>query len=295
MRDDSTSGMAAACAEPVSRYVGCLGRELHYVEWGSASAPPVVLWHGLARTGRDFDDLARVLAARYRVICPDTIGRGLSQWSADPVADYRLDTYARLAAALADALGLAQLRWVGTSMGGAIGLVAAATTLRGRISHLALNDIGPELPAPAVERIVTYVGNPPAFGTVTELEAWIRQAYRPYGWQSDAQWRRMTETSARRLPDGRVTLHYDPAIVGQFRHHPRDYDRWEEYDGLRLPVLLLRGAQSDLLPDAVAAAMTQRGPRATRIDFEDCGHAPALNVPPQINAVVDFLARPGEL
>ena len=294
MRDDSTSGTAAHI-EPVSCYVDCLGRELHYVEWGLASAPPVVLWHGLARTGRDFDDLARVLAARYRVICPDTIGRGLSQWSTDPVADYRLDTYASLAAALADALGLAQLRWVGTSMGGAIGLVAAATTLRGRISHLALNDIGPQLPSPAVERIVTYVGNPPVFDTVTELEAWLRQAYRPYGWQSDAQWRRMTETSTRRMPDGRITLHYDPAIVGQFRHHPRDYDRWEEYDALRLPVLLLRGAQSDLLPDAVAAAMTQRGPRATRIDFEDCGHAPALNVPPQINAVVDFLARPGEL
>ncbi|MGN6580822.1 MAG: alpha/beta fold hydrolase [Bordetella sp.] len=295
MRDDPICGMATACSEPVSRYADCLGRELHYVEWGSASAPPLIMWHGLARTGRDFDDLARVLAARYRVICPDTIGRGLSQWSADPVADYRLDAYARLAAALADALDLTQLRWVGTSMGGAIGLVAAATTLRGRISHLALNDIGPELPAPAVERITTYVGNPPAFATVTELGTWLRQAYRPYGWQSDAQWRRMAETSTRRLPDGRVTLHYDPAIVGQFRHHPRDYDRWDEYDSLRLPVLLLRGAQSDLLPDAVAAAMTQRGPRATRIDFEDCGHAPALNVTPQINAVADFLARPGEL
>lgn len=295
MREDSRCAAAPGFPEPVSRYVGCLGRELHFVEWGRASAPAVFLWHGLARTGRDFDDLAQVLAARYRVICPDTIGRGLSQWSTDPVEDYRLDSYARLAAALADALELTQLRWVGTSMGGAIGLVAAATALRGRISHLVLNDIGPELPAPAVDRITTYAGNPPAFATITELETWLRQAYRPYGWQSDAQWRRMAETSMRRLPDGRVTLHYDPAIVGQFRHHPRDYDRWDEYDALRLPVLLLRGAQSDLLPDGVAAAMTRRGPRATRIDFEDCGHAPALNVPPQINAVAEFLARPGEL
>ncbi|WP_019937382.1 alpha/beta fold hydrolase [Bordetella sp. FB-8] len=295
MRDDATCAAEQACIGPASRYIGCLGRELHFVQWGEASAPAVFLWHGLARTGRDFDDLAQVLAARYRVICPDTPGRGLSQWSADPIADYRLDSYARLAAALADALRLPQLRWVGTSMGGAIGLVAAATTLRGRISHLVLNDIGPELPAPAVERITTYVGNPPAFDTVTELEGWLRQAYRPYGWQSDAQWRRMAETSTRRLPDGRVTLHYDPAIVGQFRHHPRDYDRWDAYDALRLPVLLLRGAQSDLLPESVADAMTRRGPRAARIDFQECGHAPALNVPLQINAVADFLARPGEL
>ncbi|HEY0293848.1 MAG TPA: alpha/beta hydrolase [Bordetella sp.] len=284
-----------ARAWPVSHYASCLGRELHFLEWGQPAAPAVFLWHGLARTSRDFDDLAQVLAARYRVICPDTIGRGLSQWSANPVEDYRLDAHARLAAALADALHLSQLRWVGTSMGGATGLVAAATTLRGRISHLVLNDIGPELPAPAAQRISAYVGNPPVFDTVTELEAWLRQAYRPYGWQSDAQWRRMAETSVRRLPDGRVTLHYDPAIVGQFQHHPRDYDRWEEYDSLRLPVLLLRGAESDLLLEDVADAMTRRGPRAQRIDFEGCGHAPALNVPPQIDAVAGFLAQPGAL
>jgi hypothetical protein len=127
-------------------------------------------------------------------------------------------------------------------MGGATGMHAAATILRGRISHLAVNDIGPELPQAAIRRILDYVGAPPAFDTVTELEAWLRAAYKPYGWQSDEQWRRMAETSMRRLPDGRVTAHYDPTIVGQFSHHPDDYDRWEGYDSLRLPVLLLRGA-----------------------------------------------------
>ncbi|KAG1446002.1 hypothetical protein G6F57_017431 [Rhizopus arrhizus] len=177
-------------------------------------------------------------------------------------------------------------------MGGATGMHAAATTLRGRISHLVVNDIGPELPQPAIDRILAYAGNPPAFDTVTELEAWLRVAYKPYGWQSDEQWRRMAETSVRRLPDGRVTAHYDPAIVGQFSHHPGDYNRWSGYDSLRMPVLLLRGAESDLLLPDVANAMTQRGPRATRIDFPDCGHAPALNVAPQIDAIRRFLATP---
>ena len=282
----------AHASAPASRYLRCEDRELHYTEWGDPGAPALVMWHGLARTGRDFDELARALAGDYRIICPDTIGRGLSQWSPDPVAEYRLDFYARLARALVDGLSLPRLRWVGTSMGGATGMHAAATTLRGRISHLVVNDIGPELPQPAIDRILAYADNPPAFDTMTELEDWLRAAYKPYGWQSDEQWRRMAETSMRRLPDGRVTAHYDPAIVGQFSHHPRDYDRWDGYDSLRLPVLLLRGAESDLLLPAVAHAMTQRGPRATRIDFAGCGHAPALNVAPQIDAIRRFLATP---
>ncbi len=281
--------MATAPA-PASRYLRCEGRELHYTEWGAPDAPPLVMWHGLARTGRDFDELAQALAPDYRIICPDTIGRGLSQWSPDPVAEYRLDFYARLARALLDGLALASVRWVGTSMGGAIGMHAAATTLRDRISRLVVNDIGPELPRAAVRRILDYAGDPPAFDTVTELETWLRAAYKPYGWQSDEQWRRMAETSMRRLPDGRVTAHYDPAIVGQFSHHPDDYDRWSGYDSLRMPLLLLRGAESDLLLPEVAEAMTRRGPRAQRIDFPDCGHAPALNVAPQIEAVRQFLA-----
>jgi len=285
--------MANASA-PASRYMRCEGRELHYTEWGAADAPAVIMWHGLARTGRDFDELAQALAGDYRVICPDTIGRGLSQWSPDPVAEYRLDFYAALARALLDGLRLARVRWVGTSMGGATGMHAAATILRGRISHLVVNDIGPELPQAAIRRILDYVGAPPAFDTVTELEAWLRAAYKPYGWQSDEQWRRMAETSMRRLPDGRVTAHYDPTIVGQFSHHPDDYDRWEGYDSLRLPVLLLRGADSDLLLPEVADAMTRRGPRARRIDFPDCGHAPALNVAPQIDAIRQFLATPDD-
>ena len=275
---------------PSSRYLTCAGRELHVTEWGAGRTETVVAWHGLARTGRDMDDIAAHLSQRYRVICPDTLGRGLSQWSPDPAREYCLAFYVELAAALLDQLGVADCLWLGTSMGGAIGLRAAATTLQGRIRRLVLNDIGPQIAASAVERIRTYAGSPAAFATVGELEQYFRTIYAPYGQLTDAQWRRLTETSVRRLPDGRVTPHYDPAMVQQFIHHPADYDQWDHWDALDIPVLCLRGEHSDLLEPAVAEQMRQRGPRAVVATMAGCGHAPALNVPEHFALVERFFA-----
>ncbi|HEX2531703.1 MAG TPA: alpha/beta hydrolase [Burkholderiaceae bacterium] len=276
--------------QPTSHYIQCCGREIHYVEWGEPSAPPLLMWHGLARTCRDFDDIAAALADSYRVIAPDMIGRGLSEWSRDPDHEYCLAFYARIAQALADQLGMQRMRWLGTSMGGAIGTVAGATLLKGRISHLILNDNGPALATSAVERIRAYAGNPAEFDTIGEFEHYLRTIYKPFGWLSDAQWRHMAETSVRRMPNGRVTTHYDPAMVRQFVAHPTDYDRWAEYDALDMPTLVLRGESSDLLLPETAEEMTQRGPRAQRAVIAGCGHAPALNVPEQIALVRSFLA-----
>lgn len=273
-----------------SNYLGCEGREIHYTEWGASGAEVVVAWHGLARTGRDMDHIAAHLAPRWRVICPDTIGRGFSQWSPRPEAEYCLAFYEKLAVSLLDQLGVRDCVWLGTSMGGAIGLKAAAGSLRGRIRRLVLNDIGPELAPAAVERIRTYAGNPPAFATLRELEQYFRTVYAPYGWLSDAMWRLLAETSARRLPDGRWTPHYDPAMVQQFVHHPRDYDQWAAWDALDVPVLCLRGEHSDLLLPEVAEAMRTRGPRAVVATIAGCGHAPALNTPEQYALVERFLA-----
>jgi pimeloyl-ACP methyl ester carboxylesterase len=272
-----------------SHYLVCEGRELHYTEWGAGQAETVLAWHGLARTGRDMDDIAEHLSQRYRVICPDTLGRGLSQWSPKPEIEYSLDFYVRQATSLANQLGLDKFHWLGTSMGGAIGLRAAATTLRGRLQRLVLNDIGPEIAQAATERIRAYAGSPSAFDTVTELERYFRTIYEPYGWLSDAQWRRLTETSVRRLPDGRVTPHYDPAMAMQFSTYPNDYDQWDAWDSLDLPVLCLRGETSDLLPVAVTEGMRQRGPRAVVATIAGCGHAPALNTPEQFALVERFL------
>jgi pimeloyl-ACP methyl ester carboxylesterase len=275
---------------PTSRYLSCAGRELHFTEWGAENAEAVIAWHGLARTGRDMDDIAAHLAQRYRVICPDTIGRGLSQWSPDPDREYCLAFYEQLAVALLDQLGIQRCLWLGTSMGGAIGLHAAAGRLSGRIRKLVMNDIGPELPAAAQQRILAYAGKPAAFATVGELEQYFRTIYKPYGWLSDEQWRRLTETSVRRLPDGRVTPHYDPAMVRQFVAHPDDYSQWRAWESLTIPVLTLRGESSDLLLPDVAEAMRNRGPRAVVVEIAGCGHAPALNVPAQFGLVERFFA-----
>jgi pimeloyl-ACP methyl ester carboxylesterase len=285
--------MSAPLPAPVSRYLTCAGREIHFMDWGTDAgheAEPVIAWHGLARTGRDMDPIAAHLAQRHRVICPDTLGRGLSQWSPEPAREYCLAFYERIATELLDQLGIARCLWLGTSMGGAIGLKAAAGALRGRIRRLVLNDIGPELAAPAVARIRTYAGSPPAFATVGELEAYFRTVYKPYGWLPDAQWRALTESSVRRLPDGRVTPHYDPAMVMQFEHHPDDYVQWTAWDTLEIPVLVLRGETSDLLLPEVAEAMRTRGPRAVVATIPGCGHAPALNTPEQFALVERFFA-----
>ena len=285
-----------------SHYLTCAGRELHYTDWRPAAPVrgTVVAWHDLARTGRDMDELAAHLSARgWRVLCPDMVGRGLSQWAEHPKDEYCLAFYARIARELLVQLGIEHCHWVGTSMGGAIGTVAASgyfePELKKRIRSLTLNDNAPQLAQPAIERIKAYAGQPPAFDRVTELEAFLRTAYKPYGFLTDAQWRRLTETSTRRLPDGRVTPHYDPAIVGQFIHYPDDYLIWHHYDALDIPVLLLRGVDSDLVLKDTAEQMSTRGPGARGqlqwVEVPGCGHAPALNVAEQLKLVTDFIER----
>jgi pimeloyl-ACP methyl ester carboxylesterase len=278
---------------PRSRYITCEGREIHFMDWEpeAPTGPVVIAWHGLARTGRDMDPLAAHLSAQgWRVICPDTIGRGFSQWSPEPETEYCLDFYSRIATALVNQLALKRFHWVGTSMGGAIGMVCAAGALHGRIERLVLNDIGPRTADAAIQRIRSYAGHPAAFDSVSELEQYFRTIYKPYGFLSDAQWRLLTESSTRRLPDGRVTPHYDPAMVQQFIHHPADYELWPTYYRIDVPVLCLRGADSDLLLADTAEAMRDRGPRALVVTIAGCGHAPALNVPEQFELVQRFLA-----
>lgn len=274
---------------PRSQYVTCAGYEIHVTEWGEATNDTVILWHGLARTGRDFDTLARALAGRYHVLAPDTLGRGLSQWAKEPEKEYCFAFYATIAHDLIAHYGVDRMRWIGTSMGGALGIRLAGGDLKDRITHLVVNDIAPELEPAALERILTYAGNPPTFDTVAELEAFLRTVYKPYGWLSDAEWRQMAETSVRRRDDGRITVHYDPRMVDQFRYHPHDYDQWEVWDRIGAKTLLLRGAESDLIRREWAEAMTRRGPKARLVEFPGIGHAPALNVPEQIDLVADFL------
>lgn len=274
---------------PRSTYVAAAGREMHVTEWGEPGRPALVMWHGLARTGRDFDEAAAALSDEYFVICPDTLGRGLSSWSRPGGVDYSYAVFGETAVAILDHYGIGRTRWVGTSMGGLLGVTLAAGALSGRITHLVINDIGPDIPEAGSGRIVSYVGNPPVYDTVAELEAWLRANYAPFGANTDAFWRRMADTSARRTDDGRVTVHYDPLIVTQFTLHKGDLDVWDRYDMVEAKTLLLRGEASDVLAPAVAQEMTRRGPRPRLVTLPDCGHAPTLASAREIGLLRDFL------
>jgi pimeloyl-ACP methyl ester carboxylesterase len=274
-----------------SRYLTCAGYEIHFSEWGAANDDVVVMWHGLARTGRDFDDIASHLEERYRVICPDTIGRGLSQWAKDRERDYCFAVYRDIAVDLLGQLGVERMRWVGTSMGGLIGLTLAADRLKDRITHLVMNDIGPEIPQAAADRIAAYAGEPPSFPTYGEFEAWLRVIYEPFGVDDDATWKLLAETGHRRTDDGRITVHYDPRIVTHFTTHKSELDLWAAYDIVTCPTLVLRGVKSDLLLKDIAEAMTQRGPKAEVVEIDGVGHAPVLDNEEQRGVVTAFLAR----
>lgn len=274
-------------------FVEACGRQVYYRAFGDPAAPPLLCWHGIARTGAVLYPLAEALAGRYRVFCPDMIGRGLSQWSPRPEEDYCLEVYARVAEALMDRLGLARVRWVGISMGGAIGIRAAGGRLAGRISHLLLDDMGPCLEPAAVTAIRDALesGARHRFETFAEFRAYQEAFYRSGGPLGEAAWIAQALGSLRRSDDGAYAEHYDPRIALQFVHHPHDWDQWPAYDAIGARTLLLRGALSPLLSAAVAREMTERGPRCRLVEIPGVGHAPQLIRSEEIALVRDFLAE----
>ena len=264
---------------------------LSYADWGSAgSGRTVVCLHGLTRSGRDFDHLARVLAAERRVICPDVAGRGLSDPLAEP-GDYALPTYIAHMAQLLGGLGLTEVDWVGTSMGGLIGMGLAAMGADSPIKRLVLNDIGPFLPKAALGRINSYLGLDLRFASLDALEAHLREVHAGFGPLTDAEWRHLAEHSAARREDGRFGLNYDQRLGVPMKTGPiEDVDLWPVWDQIVCPVLVIRGAESDLLLPATAAEMARRGPCADLVEVDGSGHAPALMAKDQIAIVRDWLA-----
>jgi len=326
-------------SSPVLRFVECPGasgaprggparnddrHRMAYWEWngtGHPQHPHVVLCvHVLTRQGRDFDALARRLASHARVICPDVVGRGHSDWLADGagygIPLYAADMLALLAQVHADA-PIATLDWVGTSMGGLIGMAVCGQPglpLPAPVRRLVLNDVGPALEWPALERIGRYLGQPVRFASVDDAAAALWQLSSSFGPHTAAEWRALSEPMLRAIDDsdggndrmdgisagqGGYCLHYDPAIAEPFRAMTEQATRqsetilWALYDAIAADTLLLRGADSDLLSPATAEAMTRRGPQARRIDFAGVGHAPTLVAPEQAAAVRDFLFGDG--
>lgn len=260
---------------------------LRWVEWGSANGAPVVCVHGLTRNARDFDVLAHALAAQgRRVICPDIPGRGLSGWL-PPGIPYAVPTYLAALAPLLAALG--EVDWVGTSMGGLIGMGQCAVP-GARIRRMVLNDIGPFIPMAALERIRAYLSQPVEFPDVAGLEAHLRRVHAPFGALTDAQWAHMARHSARMTAAGRVVPHHDPAIMAPMQGELADVDLWPLWPLVaQRPVMVLRGEASDLLLPVTAVRMAEaKGVRVETI--AGCGHAPALMDAGQIALVAGFLA-----
>ncbi len=279
-----------------------------YWRWGDASNPRVLMCvHGLSRQGRDFDTLAQALSKHYQVICPDVVGRGESDWLAD-AKGYQLFTYASdmvvLMQQLRQSLGVPSdkvldIDWVGTSMGGLIGLVFTSLPpqVSGvRLRRFVLNDVGPRLRLEALQRIGEYLGQPKRFATEQEAADYLLTISAGFGPHTPEQWLALSRPLLRPAPDGEgLVLHYDPAIAEPFIGFTADSAAsgeaavWQIYDAITSEMLLLRGANSDLLDADTARDMTQRGPRARLVEFAGVGHAPTLIAPDQLRAVEEFL------
>ena len=286
--------------DPRLDHVQCLdNRGLHrmaYWEWGEHTHPHVVLCaHGLTRQGRDFDTLARALAPHCRVVCPDVVGRGRSDWLADPMA-YQVPQYVADMVTLLARLNAKTVDWVGTSMGGLIGIGLAAqqgTPLR----RMVVNDVGPTLEPAAIARIGSYVGRPAQWATIDEAADALWSISQGFGPHTREQWLALTEPQLTR--DGEMWRpRSDPSVAVPFRAVTPEMARsgeallWQAWDRIAVPTLLLRGAQSDLLSPATAQAMTGHGPHARLVEFAGVGHAPMLVQPEQVAVVRDFLLSP---
>ena len=278
------------------RNVQCAGpaglHRMAYTEWGDPQNPRVLICvHALTRNCRDFDFLARAMASHYRVVCPDVAGRGLSEWLKHP-AGYAVPNYVADMVTLIARLDVVTVDWVGTSMGGLIGM-ALASMDGSPINRLVLSDVGPEITTESIQRIATYVGTDPHWHTYAEAEAFVRAVSAPFGVLSDAQWAHLTEHCVRQESDGRWAFRYDPKIAEPFKASFGDQpiNLWPFYDRVSCPTLVLRGAQSDLLTRDTWQQMGSRGPHAELAEIPDVGHAPMFLNEAQINVARDFLLK----
>ncbi len=286
--------------EPRLHHVSCLGtaglHRMAYWEWGDAANPRVLVCvHGLSRQGRDFDALARAMQREYRVVCPDVVGRGRSDRLGDP-RGYQVPAYVADMVTLVARLNVAAVDWVGTSMGGLIGL-GLASLKNSPVARLVLNDVGPRIEHASLVRIGSYLGQPLRWSTVDEAADYLATISAGFGPHTREAWHALTLPMLKSV-DGGYVLHYDPAIAQPFKAITPEQASagealtWAAYDAIRCPTLLLRGAASDLLSPDTAAAMTRRGPKARLVTFAGVGHAPTLVADDQIAAVREFLLAP---
>ncbi len=262
-----------------------------YTEWGDPASERVAICvHGLTRQGRDFDVLAAALTKRgYRVVCPDIVGRGKSDWLSNPEG-YAFPQYLADVNALVTRLEVREVDWIGTSLGGLMGIIMAGHP-NSPVRRLIVNDIGPFLTWLALKRIGDYIHDEPDFADPASAELYFRDVLAPFGNLTKTQWRHLTKHSVRFCEEtGFYKLHQDVRIGQAFRTGLiYNLNLWGFWDKIRCPVLVLRGAESDMLPADMADEMSRRGPKAKVVEIADCGHAPALMADDQVDVVIDWL------
>jgi len=261
-----------------------------YMDWGDkGNLHAIFCVHGLTRNSRDFDSISKVLSEDHRVICMDVAGRGDSDWLSKP-EDYGYPQYVADALALLEHLGCERVDWLGTSMGGILGMMIAALP-DSPIKRLIINDIGPFIPNSALKRISEYLSDRPAFPSLAAFETHLRAIHAPFGPLTNEQWHHLSTHSARQLDATHWDFKYDPAIAIPFAEiAEQDIDLWEVWDAISCPILLLRGANSDVLPREIAKQAQARGPKATVRQFDNIGHAPALMAADQIDFIKNWLS-----
>ncbi len=271
-------------------------RKMAYLEWGKNNPEVVVCVHGLTRNSRDFDFLAQELQQKYRIIAIDVTGRGRSDWLKDKTQYHNL-TYAQDIAQMLNALGMKNINWVGTSMGGLIGMLIASG-FPGLVKKLVINDIGPFIPAQALRRIAEYTGSRMNFSTYEEAERFFREIYQPWGLTNERQWRHMLQNSLIKSPDGGYKFIYDPEIGNAFRDETgkikemQDIDLWEVWEKISTPPLVLRGADSDILDKSTAEKMVKSKPGGKLVEYKGVGHAPSLMEDTHISEIKEWLEKP---
>lgn len=257
--------------------------------WHPDADKTLVAWHGLSRHGGDFHELARRLGPEWRVIAPDMPGRGLSSWSLFPAHDYLYSHYQEVALAVLDHFRLERVAWLGTSMGGLLGLLlSGAEEGRGRIERLIVNDVGPEIDADSLAQLASYFAVPHRFATFGALIEELQRHYAEFGIQGDDAWRRLALQSSRRLIDGSWGFHFDPRIAEQFIHD-KPLDLWPTWAAIDCPLMAIRGARSTILSAATLARMHDEQPGMRVLEVAGCGHAPMLNQHAQVEPIRDFL------
>ncbi len=279
---------------PQQKYVNCQNpkgsHKTAYFQWGNPGpTPPIICVHGLTRNAHDFDKLAQALSHRTQVLCPDVVGRGQSDWLPSPQL-YDYSQYVSDMNTLMTQTKAPKISWIGTSMGGLIGMMLAAMP-QSPIKCLIINDVGPYLEAKALDRIGSYVGTAPKFQNLKEVEHYLRTVHAPFAPMTNQDWQTMAQHGSKQTPDGSYQLSYDPKIGDALRASltGQDVNLWPIWEAISCPTLVIRGAKSDLLSKGTAQQMTTTGPKAQLIEIAEAGHAPSLMSQDQINLIANWL------